>query len=259
LVAFGAPRSFHRLVSGVEDAGLEIRDLLIWLNGQGMPKSRRLPGGHGTALKPAHEPILLARTPLAGDLRQTRAAHGTGALAIGQPGERWPANVVLSHAPACSDAVCAAECSVALLDRARPDVAPSRFFYCAKATVAEREIGCDQLPVRYVHVYTGHSHCPRPARNIHPTVKPLALMRWLVRLAVPEGGMVLDPFAGSGTTGAAAVLEGRGFVGIEREAEYVDIACARLAYWAVDGSTTGGRRAPSFPRSPQPNTSKEVT
>ena len=66
LLAFGAPRTFHRLVAGIEDAGLEVRDQLLWLYGQGLPKSRRLPGGLGTTLKPAYEPILLARAPLDG-------------------------------------------------------------------------------------------------------------------------------------------------------------------------------------------------
>ena len=68
-------------------------------------------------------------------------------------------------------------------------------------------------------------------RNVHPTVKPLALMRWLVRLVTPPGGTCLDPFAGSGSTGCAAVMEGVNFVGIEREAEYVEIARARIAHW----------------------------
>jgi DNA modification methylase len=76
------------------------------------------------------------------------------------------------------------------------------------------------------------SRAPRVLRNIHPTVKPLELMRWLVRLITPPGGLVLDPFTGSGSTGAAAVLEGRLFLGIEREGKYVDIACARLTHWA---------------------------
>ncbi len=58
-------------------------------------------------------------------------------------------------------------------------------------------------------------------------------MRWLVRLITPPGGLVLDPFTGSGTTGAAAVMEGRMFLGFEREAAYVDIACARLTHWAA--------------------------
>jgi DNA modification methylase len=68
--------------------------------------------------------------------------------------------------------------------------------------------------------------------NIHPTVKPIELMRWLVRLLTPQDGLVLDPFAGSGSTGAAAVLGGARFLGIEREASYMSIARARIRYWA---------------------------
>jgi site-specific DNA-methyltransferase (adenine-specific) len=238
LLAFGAPRTFHRLVAGVEDTGLEIRDVLMWLFGQGLPKSRRLPGGRGTALKPAYEPILLARAPLDDTLAATRRRWDTGTLAIDaasikKPGEpqRWPANVVLSHAAGCTARSCSDGCAAALLDQAQPRVEPSRFFYSAKATVAEREAGCECLPGRVLQVFTGPEHPPRWARNHHPTVKPVALMRWLVRLAVPEGGIVLDPFTGSGSTGVAAVLEGRGFFGIEREAAYVQIATARLAHW----------------------------
>jgi len=81
----------------------------------------------------------------------------------------------------------------------------SRFFYCAKASKKER--GPD---------------------NQHPTVKPISLMRWLVRLVTPPGGLVLDPFTGSGSTGVASVQEGFNFVGIEREAEYVEIAKRRI-------------------------------
>ena len=73
--------------------------------------------------------------------------------------------------------------------------------------------------------------------NVHPTVKSIELMRWLVRLVTPPGGLVLDPFAGSGTTGCAATLEGMRFVGLEREREYVDIAEARIAYWARQAGT----------------------
>jgi DNA modification methylase len=226
LLAFGAPRTFHRLVAGVEDAGLEVRDQLLWLNGQGIPKSRRLPGGLGTALRPAYEPILLARAPLAGTTPANIEQFGTGALNVdaGRIGERyWPANVALSHS---------ADCPAAWLDG--ESSGPSRFFYCAKATPAEREAGCEGLPRRAVPLYSGKSRPARVRQNTHPTVKPLALMRWLVRLAVPEGGLVLDPFAGSGTTGIAAMLEGRRFVGVEREGEFVDVACARLTYWAKE-------------------------
>jgi site-specific DNA-methyltransferase (adenine-specific) len=105
--------------------------------------------------------------------------------------------------------------------------------FCSKAPRREREAGCEQLPARLAELYTGSSRKPRVLRNIHPTVKPVELMRWLVALVTPPGGVVLDPFAGSGSTGVATILEGRSFVGIEREGEYVDIACARLTHWAA--------------------------
>lgn len=225
LIAFGAPRTFHRLTGGIEDAGFEVRDQLLWLYGTAIPKSRRLPGGLGTALKPAYEPILLARAPLAGTTQQNLAAWGTGALNIEAtrigPQQYWPANVLVSHAPGCP---------VELLDG--PGIGLSRLFFCAKATRAEREAGCEQLPERLAALYSGKSRTPRMRRNIHPTVKPISLMRWLVRLTCPPDGLVLDPFTGSGTTGAAAILDGRSFLGIEREGRYVDVACARLTHWA---------------------------
>lgn len=120
----------------------------------------------------------------------------------------------------------------------------SRFFYVAKASRAERNAGLEgftptandwQRP-------TANLSDPRMDRkqkreiplNHHPTVKPIALMRWLVRLVTPPGGTVLDPFAGSGTTGIAADLEGFDFIGIEREEGYVTIARARRQHWAAD-------------------------
>jgi DNA modification methylase len=228
IVAFGAPRTFHRLTAGIEDAGLEIRDVLMWLYAQGLPKSRRLPGGLATALKPAYEPILLARAPILGTTADNLTAWGTGALNIdatrvGAP-RYWPANVTFAHAP---------DCPAVLLDTHERDHGCSRLFYCAKTSRAEREAGCEQLPKQSVQLYTGKSHPPRLIHNSHPTVKPIALMRWLVRLITPPGGVVLDPFTGSASTGIAAVLEGRQFVGIEREGRYVDIACARLTHWAA--------------------------
>ncbi len=165
---------------------------------------------------------------------------GTGALNIDATriGEAryWPAHVALSHAQDCRDGSCVRDCPVRLLDRQRENL--SRLFFCVKATRAEREAGCEQLPARLAELYTGRSHTPRVLRNIHPTVKPLELMRWLVRLTCPPGGLVLDPFTGSGSTGAAAVLEGRRFLGIEREPEYVDIACARLTHHARQAKET---------------------
>jgi DNA modification methylase len=232
MVAFGSPRTFHRLTSGVEDAGLQIRDVLMWVYGQGTPKTRKLPGGLAAMLKPAYEPILLARKPLDGTTPRNVEAWGTGALNIeaSRVNGYWPSHLALSHAPDCAEARCTSDCPAGLLDAVRPDLRPSRLFFSAKASKAEREEGCDELPLQSDLLYS------RPAvrlrRNIHPTVKPLALMRWLVALVTPPGGVVLDPFAGSATTGIAAVLEDRLFLGIEREAKYIDIACARLTHWA---------------------------
>jgi DNA modification methylase/transcriptional regulator with XRE-family HTH domain len=183
--------------------------------------------GWGTALKPALEPITVARKPLVGTVAENVLEHGTGALNVdgcrvkgappsvpqpvfnsptgrtygmktgeGRNGEmsqaagRWPANLIHDGS----------EEVVGPLNDA------ARFFYCAKASKADR--GDD---------------------NNHPTVKPTDLMRYLCRLVTPPGGIVLDPFAGSGSTGKAAALEGFRFIGIEREAEYVEIARARTA------------------------------
>ncbi len=277
LVAFGGPRTFHRLTVAVEDAGFEIRDLIMWIFASGFPKSHnvgrgieglkrgnarysgrempsdqsRLPPGellremakgewtgrvvrvddraaqrwqgHGTALKPGYEPILIARKPL----RESSVAanvlkFGTGGINIeacrvpsdeaieigrarrkfgssvaleggGLPatfGEkvthsngRWPANLILGGI----------------------DESWSRYFYCPKASKSDRG-----------------------AENNHPTVKPNDLMKYLVRLVTPPGGVVFDPFMGSGSTGVAAIQQGYRFVGVERMTDYVEIARRRV-------------------------------
>jgi hypothetical protein len=119
----------------------------------------------------------------------------------------------------------------------------SRFFYTPKSSSAERNAGLDGFEVKSSAELTGRAEGsaglqhPRAMQtaaraNVHPTVKPLDVMRWLVRLVTPPGGLVLDPFTGSGTTGCAAVLEGFRFLGVEREAEYVPIAEARVWWWS---------------------------
>lgn len=213
--------------------------------------------GWGTALKPAWEPILMARKPLIGTVAANVTQFGTGGLNVGgcrivgplphhnygrtsgagfvgksdvpfntPSSGRWPANVCLDEEAA------------ALVGES------SRFFYCAKASRSEREAGLegmaagamyDRDPSKTSHRLQVFSEDGRPdastkARNHHPTVKPLALMRWLCRLVTPPGGLVLDPFTGSGTTGCAAVLESFRFLGFEREAEYVEIARRRIAH-----------------------------
>lgn len=127
----------------------------------------------------------------------------------------------------------------------------SRFFYCAKASRSEREAGLEGM-ARGSKLWSSGEQSPgtfqaegtdRTSTNHHPTVKPIALMRWLCRLATPPGGLIVDPFCGSGSTGCAAVAEGFRFVGIERDAEYVAIAERRIAEAAAQGSLFDGEAA----------------
>jgi len=326
LLAFGGPRTSHRLVCGLEDAGFEIRDSIMWLYGSGFPKSlnvakaierRRISSaeprtassaaseavpwhGWGTALKPAHEPIVVARRPLTGTVAENVLGYGTGAVNIdacricvadkayarnhtgdrghdgprdrGQatdlrPGGgsasdagRWPANVALDERAAAElDEQCGVLASglvpagtkrkglgyrgglgsVVLNETYGDTGGASRFYYCAKASRGERNAGLESFEQRDANKWNngGIGRSRREAgasfmQNIHPTVKPINLMRWLARLVSPPLGVILDPFAGSGTTGVAAVLEGFEFLGIERDSEYCRIAEARCRFWA---------------------------
>jgi DNA modification methylase len=244
MLAFGSPRTFHRLASGIEDGGLEIRDTMMWLYGEGMSKSRHYPGGRSTTLKPAFEPIVLARRELDGTTEETISRHGTGALNAEacRVEDRHPANVILEHDRDCGEEGCALGCTAAAVDACVEQgrghlgsrIAPSRFLYCPKARRGERDAGCERLPQRALDLFP-NSGTSGDARNPHPCVKPLELMRWLVRLACPPGGVVLDPTCGSGSTGAASVLEGRRFIGIELERAYLEISAARIAHWAPRG------------------------
>ena len=207
--------------------------------------------GWGTALKPAHEPIVVARKPLVGTVAANVQQHGTGALnidgarigdgqitintfdngakpfggAVGEPytsrqsAGRWPANVITDGSI---------------------DAEWVRYFYSAKASKAERNAGLDALPEMQRLTLSGGEwigpsgeavNRPKPQQNTHPTVKPLALMRYLVRLVTPPGGTVLEPFAGSGTTLVAAILEGFDAIGFELTDDYLPIIEGRIA-WA---------------------------
>lgn len=177
LLAFGGTRTFHRLACAIEDAGWEMRDTLMWVYGSGFPKSHNLQGeynGLGTALKPAWEPILLARKPLIGTVAANVQAHGTGALNIDacriptDPSTtlgRWPANLLHDGSPevlACFPAQAGAAAPVkgtepsdqhksCYHDRARvpgtffnDSGSAARFFYCAKASKQDRDEGLDE-------------------------------------------------------------------------------------------------------------------
>ena len=211
--------------------------------------------GWGTALKPAFEPIVVARKPLIGTVAQNVLTHGTGALNVDgsrigtgegvvtfdrtkrkvegntydlgtvtglrESGQgRWPSNVILD------------EYSAELLDQ-QSDA--SRFFYVAKASKRDRNEGLEGLPLRKSDqrsdVAAGlWAEMEAPKQNFHPTVKPTDLMRYLVKLVTPPNGTVLDPFTGSGSTGKAAILEGFRFVGIELTEDYIPIIEGRLKH-----------------------------
>ncbi len=143
----------------------------------------------------------------------------------------------------------------------KDDGSAARFFYCAKSSKSERNKGCEELPEGKAQQYglkisvdgrKGRSQGPRTSKvagNNHPTVKPISLMRYLCKLTrTPEGGTVLDPFMGSGSTGVAAKLEGRNFIGIEREAEYCEIAKNRIEAWKSEEDEDDGQKRLAFER-----------
>ena len=300
MLAFGGSRMYHRLASGVENAGFEIRDQMMWIYGSGFPKSRDIGkdiekikvggiknlkqigtkqgikvetgtsgysyskeyvpgksmggkqisgdipvyeitnewGGWGTALKPAHEPIVMARKPLSEKTVGNNVLEwGTGGIniddsRIGNETGRFPANVIFDEE---AGKMLDEQSGYGRSFKSKSDYegiqgtqnifkgtygkntgqlyddsgGASRFFYCPKTSKKERNDGTD---------------------NNHPTVKPTDLMLYLIRLVTPKGGVTLDPFMGSGSTGKAAIIGGFDFIGIEREKEYMKIAEARINY-----------------------------
>jgi site-specific DNA-methyltransferase (adenine-specific) len=367
LLNFASARTYHRMAVEVEDAGLEIRDQILWMNGEGFPKSHDLSNaidkhlgkqrpkveaqkrlgynklaeqhgvqtvnvkvwdktsaqpitaeaaawqGWGNALKPGHEPCVMARKPMQQSLAANTLQHGVGGLNIDDcriPGEASPSVKLRKHTrktgqsptrPGEYGATLTNRTSAATFGKHRPaeelgrypanvihdgsddvvalfpqtrtskgtktaraknhiytgdfggkadstDLNPNggdtgsaaRYFYTAKASVKEREEGLDGWQTwasAFFQTANGSSgqpssqHKMNKARvNVHPTVKPLALMEHLCKLVTPRGGLILDPFLGSGTTGVAAVRNGFRFVGIEIDPESFTIAAARITH-----------------------------
>ena len=228
LLNFTAPRTYHRITCAIEDGGFEIRDFIDWLYGTGFPSGSKNLRNKAlvTLIKPAHEPITVGRKPLEEKSNKAQfEATGTGFLnnkEAGAPGGRWVPNVVIDDYIAGL-----------LGEKATPF---PKFRYQAKPTVKEKEAGLEDFESGLLHrVNPGGLEdearfAPVERKNTHSTVKPLELMRWLVRLACPKDGIVLDPFMGSGTTGVAAALEGRRFVGVEMDPKYFEIAAARIKF-----------------------------
>lgn len=330
LLAFAGTRTMDLMCMAIRLAGFEMRDaignvhdgggapLMAWVYGSGFPKSHNLSGeweGWGTALKPAWEPILLARKPLIGTVAQNVCEHGTGALNIaacrvttdetlragaggipcrhdenvprgrggeasaerrytdeggtdfamkpgprgGDPAGRWPANVihdgsdeVIAAFPAAPGQLARSSSSSrksrnvygamarngygGLEPRDDGDQSAARFFYCAKASRTDRNEGIEAFARattsdgRVVAADNAYQRGKTERANTHPTVKPTELMAYLCRLVTPPGGIVLDPFMGSGSTGKAAMREGFQFIGVDLTPEYLEIAKARIEH-----------------------------
>lgn len=268
-LVFAGSRTQDLMTTALRLAGFEIRDVAMWIYGSGFPKSLNVGNGYGTALKPAYEPIIIARKPLAGTVANNIEQYGTGAINIDGcriPNEsdlgRWPANIMHDG----SDEV------IELFPDTKSGGAPkpgtprtqantyneptisntpsrgstsgsaARYFYCAKTSKTDRNAGLDD----FEHISA--SDCvnrdensagidnPRAgagrtsgAKNNHPTVKPTELMRWCCRLVGHPNALIMDPFAGSGSTGRGAALERFAFIGFEMDENYCNIANARIS------------------------------
>ncbi len=176
---------------------------------------------------------------------------------------RWPANLILSHSPDCNG-TCAPGCPVAEMDRQSGESSSTRLNCTQRARGDQSAKGAERELVRAGEGYDDEGCASRffytskpskteqerglEGRNSHPTVKPVELMRYLIRLITPPGGTVLDPFTGSGSTGVAAVLEGMDFLGIEQETEYCEMARRRIAHHAL-APESGGTSATWSPPS----------
>lgn len=322
LLAFGGSRTWHRLTTGIEDAGFEIRDSVAWLYGSGFPKSldvskaidkaagaeREVVGTHhrhgggsavsgsmlgslgtdselpltapatvaakrwqgwGTGLKPSFEPIVVARKPLVGTVAANVLEHATGALNIDacrvttgdalvrppvqrrdnevlgkglgagtqvEPAGRWPTNVVLDEdqAEALDRQTGVLHSGTMRAGTERQPRAGGTIYGADARTFAPADTYGDSggasrfFPVFRYEAKAPTSERPNADGVQHPTVKPLDLMRWLVRLVTPVGAVVLEPFADSGTTAEACVLEDRQCIAIEREADYLPLIVSRL-------------------------------
>jgi len=361
-LVFGGTRTFHREMCGLEDAGFEIRDTIMWLYGTGFPKGHNIGKGidkklgkervvidtvtkarakgqkmalptmgaetkyidlditipnspeskqwegWNTNLKPAYEPIIMCRKPFKGTVVDNVLKWGTGGINIDacristndnlnggsydpdrtskelltdassycilptkkefkQPTGRYPANIILDEVSAemLDEQSGVSMSSKNVMSDNRKNIGKSmfidgvrnpensyldkggasRFFYVAKASKSERDMGCEALEERLAPTSTwaskpfkrtsdipkyntGNITPPTKSHNIHPCVKPLKLIEYLIKMVSVEGAVILDPFVGSGTTCIACKKLHRKCIGIDNNAEYVEIAKSRI-------------------------------
>ena len=221
LLAFSAARTYHHLATNIESVGFEIRDQIMWLYASGFPKAQQIKGHTGwkTALKPAHEPICMARKPFRGSTYANMNTHGVGALNI-------DATRIASE-PLQYPADGRKRTTYAQSEPAKWRDSDQQMTRNDKGRFPSNVIG-------EVEGYQKFFYCPKVSRkermdfNNHPTVKPVDLMKYLVRLVAPQGSHILDPFMGSGSTGMACKELGYKFTGIEMDKGYCDIAEQRI-------------------------------
>ena len=220
-LAFCSPELYHRLACNVEDAGFKIKDQIMWMTTTKMPKHNKL--------KPAHEPIVVAQKPYQGTLQNNFEKWGCGLIDIENTRVPWdkkpPTGWVKDGAKRRT------------FGRDGKTTGTQEEFGTVDANPAGRypsNIIGDVLPEHQKYFYA-----PRATRkekgpdNDHPTVKPIDLMAYLIKVYSPKETIVLDPFCGSGSTGVAALQENRKFVGIDLSSHYVDISAKRCADWEL--------------------------
>jgi site-specific DNA-methyltransferase (adenine-specific) len=256
IIAFSAARTYHHLAITLEKSGFEIRDQIMWIYSSGFPKAQKVEGFEGWkngALKPGHEPIALARKPTKLTIEKNMLEYGVGALNIDAtriPAETltYPANGInrLEFNQATPDKW---QGETTTNDKGRfpsnvlgdiPEY--QKYFYCPKVSRKERHIGYDTTLIPtdssgYQGNSNGGNYLQKKQNqsgeqgNNHPTVKPIELMKYLITLITPPGGIVLDPFNGSGSTGIAAVELGYEYIGCELDPAYVEISHKRIEAW----------------------------
>jgi site-specific DNA-methyltransferase (adenine-specific) len=251
ILCFSSTRTYHRMACAIEDAGFEIRDQIGWCYGSGFPKSHNIGNGWGTALKPAWEPCVLARKPLSeSSIAANVLKHGTGGINVdgcrvegqpqafhngsarrggimgenlpgrgfapGNPKGRWPANLILDG----SEEVLAGFPETGISRQGLNGGAGGQDGIYSPIAARERDNGFGDSGSAARFFYTAKADADDRLGSRHPTVKPLDLIQYLIRLITPQGGTVLDPFAGTGTAGEAGFREAMRCILIEREPEY---------------------------------------